>query len=253
MFPNGRLTDQAADVRAVADHPAGLLGLPRVRQVVSGNVEIPARWRVHSRERAERGRFPGSVPAEQAENFTGSDSQVQPVDRFHLPVSDDDIAGFNLAGHGAVHSDVIGVPSSWAPDTPGAARADITVSDLRAFDPIEGNPRMPTRSSSTSTFDTDVIARSHTVPVVVDFWAEWCGPCRAIAPVLEDISDEQAGVIDVVKVNSDENPALVDRYGITGIPAILVFQDGEPVKQIVGAKPKRMLLSDLSAFLRPLR
>jgi thioredoxin 1 len=92
---------------------------------------------------------------------------------------------------------------------------------------------------TTSQFDTEVL-QSET-PVIVDFWAEWCGPCRAVSPILEQIAEERADEIRVVKVNIDEEPELQQRYGILSIPTILLFRGGEPAAAAIGAQPKRML------------
>jgi thioredoxin 1 len=97
------------------------------------------------------------------------------------------------------------------------------------------------------TFATDVLTSQKTV--LVDFWAEWCAPCRAVAPILEEIAGEHADQIVVVKVNVDENPKVAASYGIVSIPTLSVFQGGELVKQIVGAKPKVALLRDLAPFI----
>jgi len=97
------------------------------------------------------------------------------------------------------------------------------------------------------TFATDVLGREK--PVLVDFWAEWCGPCRQVSPVLEEIASEHADKIEIVKLNVDENPRVAAKYGITSIPTMSVYQAGEVVKTIVGARPKAMLLKDLDAFL----
>ncbi len=100
---------------------------------------------------------------------------------------------------------------------------------------------------TTSTFD-ETIAASET-PVVVDFWAEWCGPCKMIAPILSEIAIEQAGKVTVAKLNVDENPDLAMRYHVMSIPTLLVFNDGEVVKRLVGAKGKGQLLQELGEFL----
>ena len=97
------------------------------------------------------------------------------------------------------------------------------------------------------TFATDVLGREK--PVLVDFWAEWCGPCRQVSPVLEEIASEHADKIEIVKLNVDENPRVAAKYGITSIPTMSVYQGGEVVKTIVGARPKAMLLKDLDTFL----
>lgn len=110
---------------------------------------------------------------------------------------------------------------------------------------------MATKAVTTKTFQKEVIEKSKKQPVLVDFWAEWCGPCRAVAPVLEAISEEHPNDIVIVKVNTDENPEISAQYMITSIPTLLVFENGEPVKQIVGARPKRTLLQDLKAFIPP--
>jgi len=96
-----------------------------------------------------------------------------------------------------------------------------------------------TVAATDETFETDVLKASG--PVLVDFWAEWCGPCKMIAPALEEIGAEYAGRVTVVKVNIDENPQTPNNYGVRGIPTLIMFKDGKPAATKVGAAPKSQL------------
>jgi thioredoxin 1 len=97
-----------------------------------------------------------------------------------------------------------------------------------------------------ATFE-EVVLKSST-PVLVDFWAEWCGPCRQVAPILDEIAAENVG-IKIVKLNTDEESAIAMKYGITSIPTLNVYVNGEVVKSIIGAKPKPALLKELAEFI----
>jgi thioredoxin 1 len=100
---------------------------------------------------------------------------------------------------------------------------------------------------TTSTFDEEIAGSAE--PILVDFWAEWCGPCKTIAPILDEIADENACKIRIAKLNVDEHPEIAQRFGVQSIPTMIVFQDGQVANRMVGAKGKGQLLQELSTFL----
>ena len=100
---------------------------------------------------------------------------------------------------------------------------------------------------SDTSWDTDVLGADK--PVLVDFWAPWCGPCRMVAPIVEELADEYAGKVEFRKLNTDDNPRTAAKYGIRSIPTLLVFKSGEPVGQIIGFRPKSDLKKRLDDVL----
>ncbi|GHC73821.1 thioredoxin-1 [Nocardiopsis terrae] len=103
------------------------------------------------------------------------------------------------------------------------------------------------KTATDASFKETVLASDK--PVLVDFWADWCGPCKQMAPVLDKLAEEYADKIDVVKLNTDQNPETPRAYNVMSLPTMNVYKDGEVVKQIIGAKPKRLLEKELAEFL----
>ncbi len=108
---------------------------------------------------------------------------------------------------------------------------------------------MPAEITTLSDATFDETVQSASAPVIVDFWAEWCGPCKMISPILEEIASEHDGKLTVAKLNVDDNPDVTRRFDVMSIPTLIVFQDGQAKKRLVGAKGKGQLLQELGEFL----
>ena len=106
---------------------------------------------------------------------------------------------------------------------------------------------MGTKKVTDETFEADVLKNDK--PVLVDYWAEWCGPCKMVAPVLDAIAEEHGDKLDIVKLNVDDNPVITQKYGILNIPTLGVFKNGEVVMELVGARSKSALLRELADYL----
>ena len=98
-----------------------------------------------------------------------------------------------------------------------------------------------------ASFEHDVL--NSTIPVLVDFWAPWCGPCRMVAPVVDEIAEQYDGKVKVVKLNTDENPQTASKYGIRSIPTLMIFKEGDKVDMVVGAVPKTTLANTLEKYI----
>ena len=105
------------------------------------------------------------------------------------------------------------------------------------------------KETTTAAFKADVLEASKTAVVLVDFWAEWCGPCKAIAPVLAEIAKEQTGKVTIAKLNVDDHGDIAQRFGVMSIPTLLIFSNGEIKKKMVGAKGKTQLLAEIAEFI----
>ena len=104
-----------------------------------------------------------------------------------------------------------------------------------------------TKTVTDATFLSDVLQSDK--PVLVDFWAEWCGPCKMVAPILDEIAEEHEGKIRIAKLNVDDNPEIARRFSVMSIPTLIVFRDGQEAARIIGAKGKGQLVQELNAFL----
>jgi thioredoxin 2 len=126
--------------------------------------------------------------------------------------------------------------------------------DLSRGQPICGKCKIPLRIQTTPVVLTEgnfALEVEHTsLPVLVDFWAAWCGPCRIVAPVIDELARELAGRVKVCKLDVDQNPVTASRFGVQSIPTMLILQNGREVDRLVGAQPKRTILSRLSSYIK---